>query len=95
MRLRLSDPTLIEEFLEFLWRSGFIAELDAPDAVKVSLPMAVADDRTPADVELFLGVWVNVSVRVWKDLWPHADVAVVVEAKPARPAVPGAPPRRR
>jgi hypothetical protein len=89
MRVRLSDPTLIEEFLEFLWRSGFIAELDGPDIVKVSLPMPVADDATSADVELFLGVWLNVSVRVWRHLWPDADATVIGEPEPTPRALPG------
>ena len=89
MRVRLSDPTLVEEFLEFLWQSGFIAALEAPDMVKVSIPMAVPGDRTPADVELFLSVWLNVSVRVWKELWPDIDAMVIAEPAAAPRALPG------
>ncbi len=89
MRVRLSDPALVEEFLEFLWRSGFIAELEAPDTVKVSMPMAVPGDRTPGDIELFLGVWLNVSVRVWKELWPETEAMVIAEPEAAPRALPG------
>lgn len=89
MRVRLSDPTLVEEFLDFLWRSGFVAELDGPDSVRVSMPMTAVGDRTPADIELFLSVWLNISLRVWRDLWPDTDAVLVAEPEPARRALPG------
>ena len=87
MRVRLSDPTLIDEFLEFLQHSGFLAELSGPDTVAVSLPVTVAGSRSPEDMELFLNVWASISVRVWKDLWPDTDALVLAEPEPARRAL--------
>ena len=86
MEIRLSDPTLIDELLEFFWHSGFIAELNGPDTVSVSLPMPMTGDRSTDDIELFLNVWLSIAVRVWKDLWPDTDAVLSAEPELARRA---------
>lgn len=68
MRVRLTDPTQLEDFLDFIWRSGFIGEVDDPDVVGVTLPYALGEGRTAADGEMFLGVWLGIGVRVWNGL---------------------------
>ena len=87
MQVRLSDPAVVEEFLEFLWRSGFIAEQETRDTVRVSVPFAAGRDRTGEDAELFLRVWMNIALRVWRELRPQAEALVVPDAEPARRAL--------
>jgi hypothetical protein len=73
MRVRLTDPTQLEDFLDFIWSSGFIGEVEAPDGVRVSLPYALSGDRTAADGEVFLSVWLGIALRVWNGLSPDGE----------------------
>ena len=80
MRLRLSDPTLMNEFLEFLADSGFVPEREAADIVCVSIPVRLGRDRAPADDDFFLSIWTKIGLRVWNELWPEAEAVALAEA---------------
>ena len=83
MRVQLSDPALVEEFLQFLWSSGFIAEQDGADTVAASLPIALERDGRVEDINLFLAIWLDIALRVWKELRPGSEALVVIEPEPA------------
>jgi hypothetical protein len=84
MRVRLSDPTLMDEFVEFLCRTGFVAEAAGDDTVRVVLPLNPGPTRTETDLRVLLRVWLDVALRIWRDLWPDVDAIVLAEAEPAR-----------
>ena len=86
MRVRLSDPTLIEEFIDFLWRSGFVAEQEGADVVAVSVPVTPNGRWRKGDADMFLTVWLEIGLRVWKELWPDSDAIVLPEREPSRRA---------
>jgi hypothetical protein len=86
MRVRLTDPTQLEDFLDFIWSSGFIAEVEAPDAVRVTLPYALSEGRTIADAEVFLSLWLGIGVRVWNELAAEGEAVVLDEAEPTERA---------
>ncbi len=86
MRLRLSDPTLLDEFVRFLGRTGFVAEVEDADTVRVALPLTPGPTRTEADLRVLLTVWLDIGLRIWHDLWPDADAIVLTEDEPARTA---------
>lgn len=79
MRVRLIDPTQLEDFLDFIWGSGFIGVVEGPDLVSVSLPYSLGNGRTAADGELFLRMWLGVGIRVWNDLSPEGEAVVLGE----------------
>lgn len=63
MHVRLSDPSLAEEFLGFLRRAECIADLGAVQAhaegiaVEVEVPQAYDDEQARMEVALYLRVW--------------------------------------
>jgi hypothetical protein len=86
MRVRLTDPTQLEDFLDFIWRSGFIAEVQGPDVVRASLPYALTEERTAADADLFLSLWLGIGIRVWNGLSPDSEAFVLGEPEQAERA---------
>jgi hypothetical protein len=77
MRVRLTNPTQLEDFLDFIWGSGFIGVVEGPDVLSVSLPYSLGNGRTAADGELFLSLWLGVGIRVWNDLSPEGQAFVL------------------
>jgi hypothetical protein len=63
MFVRLSDPALTEQFLEFLRRADCIAALGEVEAhaegigVKVRVPEAYSEAQARLEVALYLRVW--------------------------------------
>lgn len=61
--MRLSDPTLAEEFISFLRRADCIAEVGDVSAhaegiaVAVTVPQAYDDAQARLEVALYLRVW--------------------------------------
>jgi hypothetical protein len=86
MRVQVNDSTLVDDFVDFLWRSGFIAARDGLETVRVSVAFSDARARKKGDMEIFLTVWLKVAVRVWNDLRPDADAVLVAERDSARRA---------
>ena len=84
MHVRLSDPTLLDEFVRFLARTGFVAKAEDADTVRVALPLKPGPTRTEADLRVLLVVWLDVGLRIWRDLWPDVDAIVLAEREPAR-----------
>jgi hypothetical protein len=86
-RLRISDASLMEDFAQFLLRSGFVVEPEDADTVRLRLPLTPGPTRSAADIETLLDVWLVIGLRIWHDLWPDADVIVLPDAEPvAEPA---------
>lgn len=77
MRIRLSDPAFTGDLAGFLWRAGFIVEQESRETVRVSVPLVLREDRTEEEMELFLAVWLNLSLRVWNTTRPNAEALVV------------------
>ncbi len=91
-RVRLSDPTLLDEFITFLARSGFVAEREDGDTLRLTLPLRPGPTRTQADIDVLLDVWLRIGMRIWGDLWPDSDVLVLADGDCPRElaAAPGA-----
>jgi hypothetical protein len=89
MRVRLSDPTLMDEFVEFLGRTGFAVEAEDADTVRVALPLSPGPNRTEADLGVLLAVWLDIGLRIWRDLWPDVDAIVLARPEPAPRAASG------
>ena len=85
-RVRLSDPAFMEEFVEFLARSGFVVSADGPDTVGLALPLTPGLARTQADIDVLLGVWLELALRIWNDLRPGAGALALAEGAVAADA---------
>ena len=63
VHVRLSDPALAEEFLDFLRRADCVADLGQVEAhaegiaVEVDVPKAYDDGQARMEVALYLRVW--------------------------------------
>jgi hypothetical protein len=57
MRIRLSDPTLVDELLEYLSRHEAIAERSEGDVIAVSLPRSERSDAEKLELDLYLRVF--------------------------------------
>jgi hypothetical protein len=88
-RMRISDPTLVGDFAEFLVGSGFVVEHDDAETLRVRLPLTPGPTRSEDDIAVLLGVWIEIGLRIWHDVWPDADVIVLAD-EPARASAPPA-----
>jgi hypothetical protein len=57
MRVRISDPTLVDDLLGFLQRSRCLAEPQADGTVAVYLPHDLPDSVARAELESYLRLW--------------------------------------
>ncbi len=57
MKIRLSDPTLVDDLLRFLRARQCVAELASDDTLDVMLPEAVRSDAAALELDLYLRVW--------------------------------------
>jgi hypothetical protein len=57
MNIRLSDPSLADDLLEFLRAKGCVAELTGADAVHVEPPVLPVENAAQLELDLYLGVW--------------------------------------
>lgn len=75
MQVRLSDPSLSEEFLGFLRRADCIADVGEVAAhadgiaVRVDVPKAYDQDQARMEVALYL--------RVWEAVHPGSDAELL------------------
>jgi hypothetical protein len=67
MQLRLSDPSYTDRLATFLRSLGQAVYVDAPSQLDVDAPSTSAE----AEIRIYL--------RVWRVLYPDADVFHVVE----------------
>ncbi|MBD0290707.1 MAG: hypothetical protein ICV74_05575 [Thermoleophilia bacterium] len=77
MWVRVSDAALVGEFHDFLTRSGFRVEERDGDCLRLALPLTPGRERTQKDLDTLLEVWLAIGLRIWKDLWPAADVIML------------------
>ena len=57
MRIRLSDPALVDELLEYLSRHEAVAERSDSDVIAVSLPRIERSDAAKLELDLYLRVF--------------------------------------
>ena len=57
MRIRLSDPALIDELLDYLRRHEAVAERSYGDVLIVSLPASLHGEAAALEIDLYLRVF--------------------------------------
>jgi hypothetical protein len=55
--VKLSDPALVDDLVDFLTQSGCIAEVKDPTTVLVSIPRSLRTDAAQLELDLYLRVW--------------------------------------
>jgi hypothetical protein len=68
VRLRLDDPALVADLLDFLERRGCAGGRDSEDTIDVELPDDLDSEQGRLELDLYL--------RVWQSLhgWTRVDV---------------------
>jgi hypothetical protein len=57
MKIRLSDPALVDDLLAFLRARQCVAEQASEDTLDVELPEAMRRDAAALELDLYLRVW--------------------------------------
>ena len=57
MKIRLSDPELVDDLLAFLRAKHCVAEQRSGDTLEVSLPEATREDAAALELDLYLRAW--------------------------------------
>ena len=57
MKIRLSDPALVDDLLAFLRARQCVAEQASEDTLDVELPAAMRSDAAALELDLYLRVW--------------------------------------
>ena len=57
VRLRLADPALVADLLDFLERRGCAGEREGEDTIDVELPHDLNDEQGRLELDLYLRVW--------------------------------------
>jgi hypothetical protein len=57
MTIRLTDPTLVDELVDFLRQMGYVAQADADQTVKAFLPFVPQESDARVDIALLLRSW--------------------------------------
>jgi hypothetical protein len=57
MRIRLSDPSLVDDLLMFLRERQCVVEPASEDTLDVELPAAMRSDAAALELQLYLRVW--------------------------------------
>jgi hypothetical protein len=57
MRIKVSDPSLVDDLLAFLQDKQCVAEQTSADTLAVSLPEARRADAAALELDLYLSVW--------------------------------------
>jgi hypothetical protein len=65
LRVKLSDPALVDDLVDFLSRCGCIAQAGDETTVLVSIPKSLREDAAERELDLYL--------RVWEAVHPHAS----------------------
>jgi hypothetical protein len=69
MHVRVSDPELLRDLLEFLGHAMCSASASGPTTIRVELPGVTDPTRARRELELFLAAWMG--------LHPRANAAVL------------------
>lgn len=57
MRVKLSDPALVDDLVDFLSRSGCVAQAEDEATILVSIPKSLRADAAQLELDLYLRVW--------------------------------------
>ena len=57
MRVKLSDPALVDDLVDFLRDSGSVAQPAEEAIVSVSIPKSLREDAAELELDLYLRVW--------------------------------------
>jgi hypothetical protein len=57
VRVKLSDPSLVDDLVDFLRRSGCVAQPAEETIVSVSIPKSLREDAAELELDLYLRVW--------------------------------------
>jgi hypothetical protein len=57
LRVKLSDPALVDDLVDFLRRSGCVAQPAEKAIVAVSIPKSLREDAAELELDLYLRVW--------------------------------------
>jgi hypothetical protein len=55
--VKLSDPALVDDLVDFLSRSGCIVQAEDETTVLVSIPRSLREDAAALELDLYLRVW--------------------------------------
>ncbi len=83
MRVRLTEPRFGADLADFLWCAGFIVEREGPEWLRVSLPYLLTGERTAADADLFLALWLRIGIRIWNERRAGAEAVLADEPSAA------------
>ena len=86
-RVRISDASLAGDFADFLVGSGFVVEREDGETLRLRLPLTPGPGRRGDDIDVLLAVWVEIGLRIWRDIWPDAEVIVLPDEPAGEPAV--------
>jgi hypothetical protein len=57
MRVRISDPALLNDLMSYLRSADCVAEKADADALDVAVPRAPSDDQAAREVDIYLRAW--------------------------------------
>jgi hypothetical protein len=57
MKIRTSDPSLVDDLREFLRAKGCVVELTSVDTLDVQLPETTRPDAAQLELDLYLRIW--------------------------------------
>lgn len=69
MRVRLSDPDLLSDLLDYLRAAECVAEEIGPDELNVIVPRAPSDEQAHREVDIYL--------RAWQAMNPNVRAAII------------------
>jgi hypothetical protein len=55
--VKLSDPALVDDLVDFRSRSGCIVQAEDETTVLVSIPRSLREDAAALELDLYLRVW--------------------------------------
>jgi hypothetical protein len=68
MRVRVSDPALLEDLQRYLRAADCVAEQADEDALDVAVPRAPSDDQARREVDIYLKAWQAMKLGAHADL---------------------------
>ena len=57
LRVKLSDPSLVDDLVDFLRSSGCVAQPAEEATVAVAIPKSLREDAAGLELDLYLRVW--------------------------------------
>ena len=57
MQIKLSDPTVVADAIDFFWRVQCVAMAVSDDTIEVSLPHSFTERQERAEITAYLRTW--------------------------------------